>query len=76
MRPRVRNWLAKDMAEKLSIDDCINTVCPWSGKPVAPDSLMRYRGKVIGFCCPGCRDKFEKPVVLFDELIDQTESER
>ncbi|MGH6735242.1 MAG: glutathione S-transferase [Methyloceanibacter sp.] len=64
------------MAESLTIEDCINTACPWSGKPVAPDSLMRYRGRVIGFCCPGCRDKFAKAAVLFDELIDPSELER
>src|SRR3546814_19999393 len=31
--------------------------CPWSGNPVAEDSLTRYRGHVVGFCNPGCRDK-------------------
>jgi hypothetical protein len=56
--------------ESLTIEDCINARCPWSGEPVAADSLMRYRGKVIGFCKPSCRDKFEKAVTLFDKLIE------
>ncbi len=57
------------MTRELKIEDCINEACPWSGKPVAADSLMRYRGHVIGFCNPGCRDKFRKASGLFDGLI-------
>ena len=61
------------MAEKLKIEDCINEVCPWSGKPVSADSLMFYRGETIGFCNTGCRDKFLKASAMFDILIDQGE---
>ena len=43
----------------LNIEDAINDTCPWSGKPIAADSLTLYRGMVVGFCNPGCRDKFE-----------------
>jgi hypothetical protein len=60
--------LEKDMAEKLRIEDRINTACPWSNNAIAPDSLMRYRGRVIGFCIPGCRDKFQEAVAVFDQL--------
>ncbi|MEM9047729.1 MAG: glutathione S-transferase [Pseudomonadota bacterium] len=35
----------------------VNKTCPYSGKPVADDSLARIRGSVIGFCNPWCRDK-------------------
>ena len=49
--------------------DCVNAVCPWSGKPVAADSLTRYRGAVVGFCNPGCRDKFETAVGMFETAI-------
>jgi hypothetical protein len=59
------------MCEVLRIEDCINEACPWSGKPVSEDSLMLYRGRVIGFCNPGCRDKFQKAAGLFDGLIAQ-----
>ena len=34
-----------------------NAACPFSGKPVAPDSLVEIQGRVIGFCNPFCRDK-------------------
>ena len=54
----------------LSIEDCVNDVCPWSGKPVSADSLTRYRGKVVGFCNPRCRDKFEAATGAFDAKIE------
>ncbi|MEX6724453.1 glutathione S-transferase [Parapedomonas caeni] len=50
--------------------DCVNETCPWSGKPVQADSLTRYRGRVVGFCNPGCRDKFDAATQAFDTLID------
>ncbi len=53
--------------------DCVNDACPWSGKPVSPDSLTMYRGQVVGFCNPGCRDKFAGAVGLFDGLIGEDE---
>ena len=56
-------------AGSLDLADCVNDVCPWSGKPVAADSLTRYRGKVVGFCNPGCRDKFETAAALFENCI-------
>lgn len=55
------------------IEDCVNAVCPWSGEPVSPDSLTRYRGKVVGFCNTGCRDKFEAATTAFDASIDGKE---
>ena len=51
----------------LNIEDCINETCPWSGKPVQADSLALYGDDVIGFCNPGCRDKFENAVRHFEE---------
>jgi len=48
------------------LEDCVNDVCPWSGKPVSADSLTTYRGAVVGFCNPGCRDKFETAARAFD----------
>jgi len=54
----------------------INRSCPRSGHPVAEDSLTTYRGKVVGFCNPGCRDDFAANVedrpkdrAYFDALI-------
>ncbi len=58
------------MTEPLSLDDCVNDVCPWSGKPVQADSLTRYKDRVVGFCNPGCREKFETAVTAFETGLD------
>ena len=58
-----------DPAGALDLADCINQVCPWSGKPVAADSLTLYRGDVVGFCNPGCRDKFDQAAGMFETAI-------
>ena len=50
----------------LDIADCINETCPWSGKPVQPDSLTEFDGQVVGFCYTGCRDKFELAIRHFE----------
>ena len=52
-------------------EDALNETCPWSGKPIAEDSLTTYRGAVVGFCNPGCRDKFEAATAAFDKAIDE-----
>ncbi|MGV6801974.1 MAG: glutathione S-transferase [bacterium] len=54
---------------KLTIEECLNDTCPWSGKPVQEDSLTRYKGQVVGFCNTGCRDKFDKAVGVFEGLL-------
>ena len=51
----------------LDIADCINETCLWSGKLVQAGSLTEYDGHVVGFCNPGCRDKFESAVRCFEE---------
>lgn len=53
----------------LNIKDAVNETCPWSGKPISADSLTLYRGHVVGFCNPGCRDKFETATRAFDTAI-------
>ena len=58
------------MSDNLKIEDAINDTCPWSGKPVSADSLTIYRGQVVGFCNPGCRDKFDAATTLFDAVLD------
>jgi hypothetical protein len=57
------------MADRLTLEDCVNETCPWSGEPVSADSLTLYNGKVVGFCNTGCRDKFEKAASAFDAAI-------
>ena len=58
---------------ELKLEDCVNTHCPWSGDPVSADSLALYRGKVVGFCNPGCREKFETATRAFDQAIESKE---
>ena len=36
------------------ISDAINTVCPYSGDPIAADSLAEIDGQIVGFCNPFC----------------------
>jgi hypothetical protein len=59
----------------LRIEDAVNDVCPWSGKPVSADSLTLYREKVVGFCNTGCRDKFESAVAMFDAAIGRKDGD-
>ena len=58
------------MVGELRLEDCVNGVCPWSGKPVSADSLTLYKGEVVGFCNTGCRDKFEAAASAFDASIE------
>jgi hypothetical protein len=58
------------MASEPRLEDCVNDTCPWSGKPVSADSLTHYRGAVVGFCNPGCRDKFDAAAQSFDAAIE------
>ncbi|WP_294247135.1 glutathione S-transferase [uncultured Sphingomonas sp.] len=51
-------------------EDAVNNVCPWSGKPISGDGLTVYRGAVVGFCNPGCRDKFDAAIAAFDRAIE------
>ena len=66
--------MTDDTREQLAIEDAVNATCPWSGDPIAADSLTRYRGRVVGFCNPGCRDKFEAAVRHFDAAIDEADA--
>jgi hypothetical protein len=57
------------MANDLALADAVNELCPWSGEPISADSLTLYRGRVVGFCNTGCRDKFDAAIVAFDARI-------
>jgi hypothetical protein len=56
---------------ELRIGNAINTTCPWSGDPIKEDSLTLYNGAVVGFCNPGCRDKFEKAINHFEAALQR-----
>ncbi|MEM7543907.1 MAG: glutathione S-transferase [Pseudomonadota bacterium] len=51
--PGVAPLPARAVADVKSVNDA----CPYSGRPVAPDSLAEIDGVVIGYCNPLCRDK-------------------
>ena len=57
-----------------SLADCVNRTCPWSGKPVQADSLTRLGDIVVGFCNPGCRDKFETAISHFDKATQSRQT--
>lgn len=59
----------KAAPKALRLADAVNATCPWSGDPVKADSLTLYKGEVVGFCNPGCRDKFANAATLFDTSI-------
>jgi len=49
-RPAVLSAEAYDGA----VEDAINEVCPYSGDPVAADSLAKIDGHIVGFCNTFC----------------------
>jgi hypothetical protein len=53
----------------LSIEDAVNETCPWSGQPVAADSLTTSRDAVVGFGTPELRDRFAAAVNQFEKAI-------
>ena len=55
--------------DALKIEDAVNETCPWSGQPIAADSLTLSRGAVVGFCNPGCRDKFKAAIDHFEASL-------
>ena len=43
-----------------------NTVCPVMGQPVDPSvPTSVYMGKTVGFCCMGCKPKFDANPALY-----------
>jgi len=54
---------------RLSLADCVNDVCPWTGKPVSGSALTLYKGKVVGFADRGARDAFLAAMVAFETAI-------
>jgi hypothetical protein len=59
----------------LRIEEAVNDTCPWSGKPIAADSLTLYNGAVVGFCNPECRDKFAQAIRGFEDALQARRAE-
>jgi len=58
------------LGQELDIKDAVNSICPWSGKDISTDSLTLYKEQVVGFCNPGCRDKFDRAVNAFEDCLE------
>ncbi|ODN71693.1 hypothetical protein [Methylobrevis pamukkalensis] len=52
--------------QRLALADCINDVCPLSGRPVVAEALALYRGQVVGFASPASRDEFLAAILMFE----------
>ncbi len=47
----------------------LNSICPWSGKPVSDGVTATYLGHTVGFHDPAHRDKFQRAASMFDRAI-------
>jgi len=46
---------------ELQVGEAIEqTVCPVMEGPISKNYYTEYLGKKVYFCCPGCKEKFEK----------------
>ena len=53
-----------------------NKVCPVKGEEVDSEApTFEYKGKVIGFCCPGCDKKFQKDPEKYMKNLNEDGSE-
>lgn len=48
----------------------VNELCPYSGKPIVPDSLAEFDGVVVGFCNQFCRDKSVADAEAWPALVE------
>jgi uncharacterized protein YjiS (DUF1127 family) len=49
--------------------EAVNSICPWTGKPVSSAVLTRYRGRVVGLGSPDALHEFERARRTFDSAI-------
>ena len=47
------------------------TTCPVMGGAINKDYYTEYQGKKVYFCCPGCKEKFEKEPEKYLEKLPQ-----
>lgn len=67
---RVRRRMARrNGAPEMSRTEAVNTVCPWTGRPVSSAALTTYRGRVVGFGNPDSLYEFERARRAFDQAI-------
>lgn len=51
------------------IEDCVNDLCPLTRRPVSPDALTLYKGRVVGFADRQARDTFLAAMLAFETAI-------
>lgn len=51
---------SNEKAESAGAMSVMNTKCPYSGGPVNADVCSEFNGQKVGFCCAGCKGKFDK----------------
>jgi len=53
--------MAMEHHSEMKSDKIWNKYCPVRGEEVDPETpTVDYKGKKVGFCCPGCDKKFNK----------------
>lgn len=54
--------LALEAVLENTVTEVVNNICPVMGNEVSKDTPYRveHEGKVIGFCCAACVDKFNE----------------
>jgi YHS domain-containing protein len=59
--------------ESVSAGVPVNSVCPVTGMKITKDDkyTTQYDGKVIGFCCPDCIEKFNQDPKKYMKIVDQ-----
>lgn len=73
MHKNMNHKMDKNMVkEATNKKEIWNSYCPVKGGEVDPEApTVSYKGKTIGFCCPGCDGKFmEDPEKYMKNLSD------
>lgn len=76
-----KSAVQKEAAQE-DIGEPVNSICPVMEAAVEKDTAYKtvYNGKVIGFCCPACLDKFnenpEEYAAKVDAELTETKGEQ
>lgn len=46
-------------------------ICPVTEGPINKEIYTEYKGKKVYFCCPGCKERFEKELEKYLEKLPQ-----
>ena len=65
----------KGVKQELLVANAVNEACPFSGRKIVEAGLTSYDGKVVGFCCSRCRDKFAKDPAKFPKVLELLKGE-